>query len=322
MELDPQETPFHKPKRIYRHLVKNFRYQTQEGRINRFRDFVKEVVDRGGFTDNIYFSYVKKFERNSPHLQDKIWNWIEAAEAKEVKPLPAGYWEDFHFQNFPGLYDYSTAANVYCYLLSSLGWAAHSILGLRGLLLVFDEAEIVDMGNTSYQDSKGKNFLKALIRVSENDLRLTLNPRFSKLDYCHMGKGYEPPFIYKIPTSLKVLFAFSSMEWNYNINRVIIEVVDNKGETIERTPDKEPKDEELDSVRRIDIKPLTEDAQKDIIDTLCLIYDQAYDFLRDPNILARRIFDHNGKKEHRTRLFVKSVVEALDLLRFYPDQET
>ena len=86
---------------------------------------------------------------------EDLWDWIEA---RESRAKPWGF-----FSLLPGLYDYSTAANIYCYLLSSLGWASREVLGLKGLLLVFDEAETVEMNFYSQQAQNSRNFLRSLI---------------------------------------------------------------------------------------------------------------------------------------------------------------
>ncbi len=45
--MDPNEVPFHKPKRVYSHLIHTFRYYSKESKQNkRFRDFLREAADR------------------------------------------------------------------------------------------------------------------------------------------------------------------------------------------------------------------------------------------------------------------------------------
>lgn len=285
VEMDPNETPFHKFKRVYARLVQTFRFCSKGGKLKSFREFLKEAFVRGAFKDHIYFKYLIE------HDDDIFWEWIEGSESiprpVERNETHWGYWVN-RYNFLPGLYDYSTAANIYCYLLSSLGWAAKEILGLKGLLLVFDEGEALEISDY-YQFEKGLNFLKALIRTAEDDEQLLAKFRNTGLDCCAVGAGWYTPFLYRQPSKLKLLFAFTPA--------VVIEVT-----------------EELESARRIELQPLTDAALKTVFEHICLLYDGAYGFLEDDlmiDMILRRVVTRGG----RTRLFVKGAVEALDLAR-------
>jgi len=301
VEMDPNEAPFYKPKRVYNHLIKNFKYRdTQTGQLKGFRDFLKCALAAGVFQNHIYFKYLIK-------RKDEIfWEWVEGSESS-LRPRKwiENYWD--YYQFLPGLYDYSTAANIYCYLLSSLGWAAKQVLGLQGLLLVFDEAETVSITKYSYQDGKAKNFLKGLIRTASNDKNLLEEPMKSDLDYCGTGEGPNVPFLYKIPSGLKLLFAFTSLDWNYEY-------------IWDRSYRKVPKIRELERMPKIDLEPLPDDTLKEVFEHICLLYNSSYDFLEE-DLTVDKLFREVNTQSGRTRLFVKGSVEALDLVRFNPEKD-
>lgn len=294
VEMDPNEAPFHKPKRVYSRIIQNLKYRSQQDTgLRGFRDFVKEILSNGAFKDHVYFKHLI----GQTH-DEALWDWIEALEAV-VRPWSHDNWT---YRFLPGLYDYSTAANIYCYLLSALGWAAKKVLGLEGLLLIFDEAETVNMSYYSYQAERSLNFLRALIRTASNDTRLLGAPSEADLDYCGVGDGVLVPFLYKPPSNLKLIFAFTSLDWNYQYswdgycNRV-------------------PKFVEIENALRIDLGPLTDNALQEAFEHICLLYDSSYNFLEETPIIeaiSRKVNTQSG----RTRRFVKAAVEALDLVRF------
>ena len=294
VEMDPNEAPFYKPKRVYCRLIQGFRYYSkQDGQLKGFRAFLKEALVKGAFKDHLFFKYLHKYEK------DIIWDWIEGRESI-VRPWGV---DNSLYPDLPGLSDYSTAANTYCYLLSALGWAARVVLGLQGLLLVFDEAETVTAHIYSYQFRKSKNFLRALICTANGDRRLLRSPFQSGLDYLGIGIGPNTPFLYRVPSGLKMLFAFTSTDWNYDSEY-------RGGGVYQRNP----KIVEIDATPKIDLRPLTDDAFKDVFEHICLLYDGAYGFLAG-DVTIDKIFRRVASESGRTRLFVKGSVEALDLAR-------
>ncbi len=297
VEMDPNEAPFYKPKLVYTQLVQNLRYPSRrDGQLNGFRSFLEEVLASGGFSDHIYFKHLREYQN------EIFWEWIEG-QAKE-RPLEfiETYWGlRYKYQFLPGLYNYFTAANIYCYLLSGLGWAAKEVLGLEGLLLVFDEAETVEMSYDTYQSELSLNFLRGLIRTANNEEVLLGKPSESGLDYCGVGDGKRTPFLYKVPSGLKLLFAFTSLEWNYNY------VGDGVYPRVTKVL-------EVDNVPKINLSQLTDNALKDVFENICRIYDNAYDFLEE-DVTIDKIFRRVISEAGRTRFFVKGSVEALDIAR-------
>lgn len=285
VSMDPNEVPFYKPKRVYSHLVSTFRYYSKESKQNkRFRDFLGEAIARGVFKDHAYFR----------HLIDKdydevLWNWIEASESI-IRPYNL---TNLDYSNLPGLYDYSNTVNIYCYLLSALGWAAKEALGYKGPLLVFDEAETIDMPVSFIQSARARDFLKALILTAQNDELLFSNScivRFKKnIECCLRGEGRKIPFIYKYPSGLKLLFTFTPIN---SISQL----------------------DELHTTKKIALQSLTADDLKKVLENVCFRYKNAYGNLID-NFIFENIFQDVMKHDKNTRLFVKSAVEALDLIR-------
>jgi len=298
VELDPNEASFHKPKRVYSRLVQSLKYRSKQDRqLRGFVDFMKEMLSHGAFKDHIYFKHlIGKTD------DETLWEWIEAREAVA---RPRSYY-NWTYSSLPGLYDYSTAANIYCYLLSALGWAVKEVLGLKGLLLIFDEAETVNMYYDAYQAGKSLNFLKALIRTASNEIKLLETPSKAGLDYCGVGLGRNVPFLYKSPSNLKLLFAFTSLDWNYQY------LWDGSYKRV-------PKLTEVENALRIELEPLTNDALREVFEHICLLYDSSYDFLEE-NLIVDAIFRKVNTQSGRTRLFVKGSVEAIDLVRLNHDK--
>lgn len=282
IEMDPNEVPFHKPKKVYSNIIKNFKYRSkQNNQVKGFRDFLYECLKKGAFKDHIYFKYFFEFGE-----KEIFWEWIEGKETV-LRPFENsineyGYNEN-KYKFVPGLYNYSNTVNIYCYLLSSLGWAAKEVLGLKGLLLSFDEAETIIINYYNYQLKEGKNFLDALIRIGNNDSNLLNRPNFSNLEYCCMGISQKIPFLYKIPSGLKILFAFA-INVNYNLPKLYL-------------------------------SPLTDRHLKEVFEKVYEYYKNAYNFF-DEKLNIDKKLQEIKQEVSGTRLFLKGSVEALDLVRF------
>ncbi len=326
VEMDANESPFHRPKRVYHQLVQTLRFHlTTDGtrQLKGFRSLIRIALDGDAFDDHIYLKCL-----GGRTLDETLWDWIEG---RDTSVRPPNIYESMKFDpvradfgalerglqrmeeslrevqrlfdgtgtklsagytRLPGLYPYYKAANIYCYLLSALGWVAEKVLGLKGLLLIFDEAENVDRYDNLYQADKSRNFLKALIRTANNEERLLDAPQYTGLDYCRMGIGPRIPFLYKPSSGLKLLFAWTPVD------------------ILNSFP-------ELQAAVRVDLAPLTEKARRELLLHLSLLYRDAYegfneDFSHD---ITERIFDQVRAQGDRTRLFVKGSVEALDLIR-------
>jgi hypothetical protein len=295
-EIDPSERPFHKPKRVYSRVVETLRWRNREGGIQRFEALVRAAAREGAWGEHAYLRYASSQYADGVAL----WNWLEARESI-ARPYASEDW--FQEQAFPPLFDYANAGNIYSYLLTALGWAAKSVLGLRGLLLVFDEAEAIDWSYTRYQAGKGLNFLRALVRAAANDERLLRVKTSQDLEPTRQGMARDVPFIYKLPTGLKVAFAFTSLDWN--------EFETWNGQRGRLVP-------ELANAATIQLEPLSHDVLNEVAREIQRVYETAYPSYSVPTLDPALIFsDHDSSV---TRLFVKAVIEALDLLRHHPDR--
>jgi len=115
------------------------------------------------------------------------------------------------------------------------------------------------------------------------------------------------PFLYKRPSGLKLLFAFTSLDWNYEY-------------IWDGAYRKAPKIEEVERMPRLDLEPLSDDVLKKVFEHICLLYDGYYDFLEE-DLTIDKLFRKVNTQSGRTRLFVKGSVEALDLVRFNPEKD-
>ena len=294
VELDPSERPLHKPKRVYARLVETLRWRSPgSARNETFRPFIEAIADSGGLDDHIYLTHA-----TNGNQRPAFWEWLEA---REPAPRP---WTPpwFAAQAYPQMFDYQNAGNIYCYLLSAFGWAAIELLNLKGLLLVFDEAEAVEFGYTAYQQQRGLDFLTALLRCEANEPALTDPRGCDDLAHTTMGIGRSVPFAYRLPTGLRLAFAFTSLAWNEQ------EMWD--GRTAFLIP-------ELAPATTLPLEPLSSAAMLQAIAHIEQIYRTAFDGQPgqqlDPALLV------NGRGSHNTRSCMKTTVEVLDLLRHHPD---
>ena len=289
VELDPNEVSFHKPKVIYQRIISSFKFRERNGD---FREFLKQIANSARFYEiesHEYLGRVIKKIRSGTGDDENMWEWIEGE--------PAWY-------QYPPMYNYSTCANIYCYILSGMGWAAKNILGLKGFLILFDEAENVDSyWYSSYQNNKVWNFLTGLILMTNNDERLitdTIERLYSwsgysqgwwghhtELQYC----GYSQlPFLWRDPCSVKIIFAFAPT-W-----------------VLEREP--------LKNVDKLQLEHIDKEVFSKIWHLLNKLYKIAYncEYNKDFSRFRRRA------PIDKTRKFIKGVIEFFDLRRFHPDK--
>jgi hypothetical protein len=283
VEMDPLEVPFHKPKRAYSRLVQTLRFCAVDNQVKGFRDLVTCALDHGLLNDQVFLKHL------DPSKAQSYWEWIEGVVEVpyHTSPYVMGSWYDF---SVPRLFDDGTSANVYCNLLSSLSWSAREALGLNGLLLLFDEAETVDTNYSPNQVSRSLNFLRALVRTANNDPLLTGTPWYTGLAYSK--RSQLAPFIYRIPTRLKVLFAFTPSP------------------ILDKIP-------ELNSALRLPLDTLADNALETVFGQICRTYTTAYRF-DIGEMTTAEVFERVSNASGRTRMFVKASVEALDLLRLNP----
>ena len=340
VELDPNEAPLHRPKVIYQKIISSFRFKSQNGN---FREFLRRIASPiKGKNISKYCSHKKFKIKEHNENGNLIYCPLHDTTIREGAGLCKGckYSVGFHavyelkehrylgriieeirnekddeyvwewIEGNPTLYyslrmyEYSTCANVYCYILSGIGWAARNVLGLNGFLILFDEAESVDSyWYTSYQNNMAWNFLTGMVLMANNDRRLLLDidniehrytrsghsqgywGKYTGLQYC----GYSHlPFIWKIPCYVKIIFTFTPIPW-----------------ILDRDP--------LNTLSNFELEHLDNASLKKISETIVKLYQKAYNF--HPN---EDIFDLVPKD--KTRLFIKGMIETLDLMRFHSDK--
>ncbi|HII02415.1 TPA: DUF2791 family P-loop domain-containing protein, partial [Methanosarcinaceae archaeon] len=289
IEIDAQETPFHKPHQLYESFVNNFCFR-ENGALGDFRAFLTLLNESESPEVEKIRShpYLGKMQEAWQEGKDREWlfEWIEGR-----REGPAG---------FPVLQKHQTAANIYSNLLSGLSWAAKHVLGLEGVLILFDEAETVDpYWYTDYQFDKALNTLRGLVLLSNSDESLIDDTpdadnlgKKSGLIYSKMTQ--QPvPYLWERESDLKLIFSFvpemlESMEQFSKISSL------------------------FGSMGRIELETLDEPSLQTLLGNIEKIYSEAYGYSSEKNLYSYLPLD-------RPRNFVKAAVEGLDLMRYRPD---
>ncbi|HEX7320248.1 MAG TPA: BREX system ATP-binding domain-containing protein [bacterium] len=173
-ELHVQETPPYRPKKVYHELVYNLRY-IKDGYERGFRDLLAELASVE-INDHCFLTPVLKrvrdMEGDDAGVKNEVfWQWIEGESTKNYATDRSAPFRVRGGQVIPALYDFSTAADFYCYILSGLSYAIHAA-GLGGLVIIIDEAEEINHVWEYYLKERGMNFLQGLIGVARNDAQL------------------------------------------------------------------------------------------------------------------------------------------------------
>jgi hypothetical protein len=293
VEIGLEENPFHKPHQIYQELLKSFRCPL-EGRMSGFRDFVRYVLknsDAEIFETHLFF---KELFIRFNELEDQVLDSAIQPGQKKPKTISEHcIWEWLEAEHNwlkPSLTKAGTAANLYCYIINAISWAVKNIAAAKGLVLLFDEAEYIDVFTYKYQHILGSNFMKGIISLSENQ-NVLLNERISKqkkrgynsgLIYCGYPRNNPIRYAWQYPAHLKVIFATTSAEQlNYNI--------------------------ELRSMKNDDLLTIAYNVAR--------FYQNAYNYTVSDELINQL---HKKLHKNKTRLFIKYIIEALDTLRFNP----
>ncbi len=287
VQLDPVEVSPHRPKRIYREIVKNLTFIEGE-KEGGFRDLLGSALDLN-LTDHPFWGPVlRKLKRLKPDSPESevFWQWIEGESTKEYATKMNTPYRVRSAQRIPALYDFSTASDFYCNIISGLAIIAKE-LGKGGLLLLIDEAETVTRLWDIIYLTKSINFIHGLIRTAQND------PQLKHLNDQMIHNQVRPvPYIYRDPPLL-LLLAATPTPGHYGYIRL------------------------ANAVRhRIELKPLDDQALTNGFATMVKIYQCAYPDFHLPveeqkKILAQAL----GQSGARIRVFVKFCVEVLDIAR-------
>lgn len=282
VQVNPSEAPFSKPKKVYHLLTRSLRYRRPNAATNRgFENLIRDVLAKHGLEDHKYFSQLRH------DVEDAyLWDWISGAEDAAYPAGSAGRY--YNWQPMKGMHAAATAANIYTYLLSGLSWSARNVLGLKGLLLLFDEAESVDWGCYAYQTSRAHGMVQALGRTASDDPALVAAcGRDHGMTVC--GWAEDIPFAYRQPANLKVLFAMTPSSTAAELARSLAAVT-------------------------VDLEPIAKRSREAILLKVLDLYQAAYSFQLHADAARQRIgsrFDATIQ----TRYFVKACVEALDIAR-------
>ncbi len=289
---DPAEATAAFPKRFYRNLVSTL-VVPHAGSAMNFREFMHELQNRGGadfFKGHTYLgAFMQAMEAGE--LDEADWEWLEG--------------RDTYSKRFGFLYDHRTAANIYCNLLSALSVAMVEFMGLKGLLILVDEAEVIRAQRYQYQVEGALNLMRGLAMVS-NDDPVFLEEKVVRIEGAYKGKetglmysGFMPGvrYIHQVPTYMKIAYALTPTEVpGFHKMRQQMPVI------------------HLSSLKRSDIEALF----RQLVNT----YKEVYDLVLDKqwqNRLLLEALDLFDPGVHPLRLLVKSLVEAMDIMRFYPE---
>jgi hypothetical protein len=199
-ELSIQEAPLYRPKRVYRELVYNLRY-IKENAEYRYRDLLRTAAHLN-VKDHCFLTPVLGYLTGLHEDDSKnevFWQWIEGESTKEYAIDRRSPFRVRGGQKIPALYDYSTAADYYSYILSGLSFVAHES-GLGGLVIILDEVETITHIWEYLQYSRGLNFLEGLIQSALG------NEELMRLETRMMHNRVRPtPYTYRHPYLLLIL---------------------------------------------------------------------------------------------------------------------
>ncbi|MCS7249927.1 MAG: DUF2791 family P-loop domain-containing protein [candidate division WOR-3 bacterium] len=284
--LTPDEVSPHRPKRFWKEFVFNLKF-LKDDREYGFRDLLRQATNLNLY-DNIFFSKLLPKLKNIDEGSIKsevLWQWLEGESTKEYAVYLTNKFRIKGGIRIPALYDFSTASDFYCYLISSLSYIAHQ-LNLYGILLLIDEAETV-AHLWRFQDFlKGLNFLYGLIRVCYNDQEL------KKIDNQMIHNKMRPtPYIYR-DAYLSMVMATTPLSYNYEYLRLTT-LFKNKI-----------------TLKNLKIKDLYE-----CFYTLYNIYKTCYPNFQLLEREQRKILEEGIERSLGIRDFLKFVIEVFDIYR-------
>jgi hypothetical protein len=284
VSIDPVSTHLAFPKRIYRGLTQSLRVPSSQNELD-FRQTLVRLAQADVLSDHkVLGPFLRALKEGQ--VTTPMWHWIEGFDAP--------------FSKWGGLYDHTTAANIYCYILSGLSYALVEVLDINGLILLFDEAESSRIYRYSYEWLRGINFLRALILVANDEPDL-IEEKVVKTETCYQGErtnliysGLRPlPYVYRLPTYLKVVFAVTP---DVSLERLTAEY----------------------NIYTIELEPLHPQLLEHFFYRFVELYRRVYG-LSLSSAEKKEIFSLIQPYAFiSTRLFIKAMVECLDFKRFYP----
>jgi len=342
VELDPNESPLHKPKTIYRKIISSFRFGKKK---NDFREFLRQIANNSKWhklKEHAHLGPVIQSIRNNKDTDDYL-EWIEGlSEAKyptvEKHVFDSGviiekkgswiwvYGRTYHIREElkrsgfkwskkkkawykPAEEEKSgpmpnsyTSANIYSYIISGIGWAARNILGLEGFLILFDEAESIDSYWYTSYQSNRGWNFLKGLVLMSNNDKRLLDEVIKEDFYEHPSYGGYWGNITDLQYYGRSRLPFI---WKVPCHVKIIFTLTPTPKIVDRDP--------LNSLSRFEIEHLDNKSLMEISKAIFTFYKKAYNFCPDRDCL-------DLIPESKTRLFIKGTVELLDLMRFHPDK--
>jgi len=290
--FDPSEAAAAFPKKAWRRLCRGFRAPLVGGTVD-FRGFLEAVCHTPGWRDVLgrHWLLAPFLERlEADRVLERDWAFIEAREPGRAR--------------LPTLHDFTTCANLYCSLLSGLGQAAE-LVGLNGLAVLLDEAEVASSVLYRYQFLRGLNFYRGLV-LTANDEHVLLEEDVLREEGVSVGadtgliySGHNPVrYTSGIPSFLKVAFALTPGSLQVEFRRY------------------------RESICTMKVDVLSEDQLRELFQRICDRFQTVYGVGLRPAGRDRLFrFLSRSPGASSTRGFIKAAVEILDSIRFYPGEK-
>lgn len=309
IEIDNAESSFDRPRNIYQNIMKSIVAIGEDHNEISLTDLLNLVAKKGS-PEILQHSYLRNISGRygrwdiqdiSGDRNEALINWISGnAPPKVIRDFSKPYIFDL-----PAIHEYGTASNEITYLLSGLSWAFKNI-GYRGLLVLFDEAECINPSYYTQQKFKNAaNFMSSLIAVTEiKELCVSDYMTEEKYDLFKCGRGPQYPFRFKPDESLKILF--SLVPW----------IFDRLGGCDWNT---ETLVEFLSEMPKIELDSLSKDDLDKVFEKLREIYLIAYPESEIKSLSLQDILQDDSDSGDSTRMFLKTIIEAFDIIQYNPD---
>ncbi len=295
-QLDRFDVTPYRPKHIYRELTRTLRFIQGNEEIG-FPEILRRAKGMDLPSPHFFLSKALWLLSQDEDLP-ALWNWIGGEE------MGRDYLNYLRYWKLPVLLDHTPAVDIYCYLLSGLGYLIKG-LGGKGLVLVIDEAEtLFHLWWTPYQRI-GLYLFKGLVGTALNLPRLTaikkgdgerdpgLNVGWvDEEGYIH--SGMRPfPYLYQRPSHIFLVLGYTPSSSPYYQG---IEELVPQGKTIT-------------------LSPLSTSEYSLMLEKVIELYGQAFpSFRADQGVRALLTKD---LKERGVRMFLREAVELLDHYRHY-----
>lgn len=285
--LNIQETPPYRPKKVYHELVYTLRYLDGSCEYG-FRDLLRRTAGQG-IDDHCFLTpvlrRVREIEDHDPQ-SEVFWQWIEGESTKEYALDARSPYRVRGGHGIPALYDFSTAADFYSYIISGLSFLAHGA-GFGGLVVIIDELETLSRIWESEPHRRAAHFLEGLVRSAQND------PGLKTIDQALIHNQVRPtPYVFRDSRILLILASTPS--------------------------DATPLEKRIE--HRMILRPFSRPELELIFDHLTRTYATAYpDFRLAPAPRENLVNTALNRHRENIRGFIKYCVEGMDWLRLKTD---